>query len=139
MSLAGGTSGSLDVINKQQSTSPSVIRNAQNFDSSVDGNLADDRDSTSLFRKVLDRELPESISAYIYLRFRMDFTSNSIRSEALNFVNLGLPVVNASYEFNTFGTPASRVRRPTYGPHWSAPDHIFEEATAVGMSRTRSE
>ena len=69
----------------------------------------------------------------------MDFTSNTVRNEAPTFVNLGLLSVNASDEFNTFGTPATRVRRPTDGPHWSVPDLVFGEATAVGMSWTRSE
>ena len=54
-------------------------------------------------------------------------------------MNLGLPAVNTSYEFNTFGTPATRVRKPTDRPHWYATDHVSGEATMVGMSRTRSE
>ena len=48
-----GHSGGLDIINKQQSTSPSVSRITQNLDTSVDGNLDYDGDSTSIFRKVL--------------------------------------------------------------------------------------
>ena len=46
-------SESLNVLNKRQSTSPSVTRNTQKFDAYVDGNLDDDRDSTSILRKVL--------------------------------------------------------------------------------------
>ena len=68
----------------------------------------------------------------------MDFMSNAIRTKAPNFVNLWLPAVSISDEFNTFGTPNIRVRRSTDGTHWSVPDHIFGEVTAVGMSRTRS-
>ena len=48
-----GHSGSLEFLNKWQSTSPSVSRNTQNLDTSVDGNLADEGDSTSIFSKVL--------------------------------------------------------------------------------------
>ena len=40
VSPACGLSGSLDVINKRQYTSPSVSRNTKCFDASVDGNLA---------------------------------------------------------------------------------------------------
>ena len=69
----------------------------------------------------------------------MYFTSNVVQIDALNFVDLGLPDVNALDEFNTFGNPATRIIRPTDGPHWSAPGHVFGEATAVGMSATRSE
>ena len=48
-----GHSGSLVVLNKCQFTSPSISRNTQKFDASVDGNLADDGYSTSIFIKVL--------------------------------------------------------------------------------------
>ena len=69
----------------------------------------------------------------------MEFTINAVRTKAPNFVNLGILAVNASDEFNNFGTPATIFRGPTDGPHWSAPDHVFGEATAVGMSGKRSE
>ena len=57
MSLACGISGSLAVLNKRQSTYPIISSNTQNFDASVDGNFADDGDSTSIFSKVIGREL----------------------------------------------------------------------------------
>ena len=69
----------------------------------------------------------------------MDLASNTIQNEAPSFVDLGLSAVNALDEFNTFGTPATRVRRPTDVPHWYFPDHIIGKATSVGMSGTRSE
>ena len=65
--------------------------------------------------------------------------SNAVVTEAPNFVNVGLPEINALDEFNTFGTPATRVKIPMDGSHWYEPDHVFGEATAVGMSGTRSE
>ena len=69
----------------------------------------------------------------------MYFTSNAVGTEAPDFLNLGILAVNISDEFNTFGTPDTKVRRPTDGPHWSALDHVFVEAAVVGMSETRSE
>ena len=134
-----GHSGSQDILNKQQSTSPRVSRNFQNFDASVDGNLPNDGDYTAIFSKVLDRELYDNLSTDIYLRCQMEFTCNSIRTEASDFVHLGLPAINASDEFNTIIAPAIRLIWPTYGSHWSAPDRVFGEATAVQMSGTRSE
>ena len=131
-------SGSLGVLNKRQSMSPTVSRNNQNFDASVDGDFSNYGDSTSIFRKVLGRELSDSISFDIYLRCPMDFTTNTVGTEAPNFVNLGLPAVNASDEFNTFVEPSTRVRRPHYGSHWSMPGHVFGETTLVAMSATRS-
>ena len=65
--------------------------------------------------------------------------SNAVGTEAPNFVDLGILVVNTSDEFNTFGAPAIRVRRLTDGTQWSAPDHVFGEATVFVMSGTRSE
>ena len=34
---------------------------------------------------------------------------------------------------------AASIRRPTDGSHWSAPDHVFGEATVVGMSESKSD
>ena len=129
----------MGVLNKRKSTCPSVIRSTQNFDASVDGNLANDGDSTSIFIKVIGCELFQSTSADMYLRCRMDFTSDTVGTEASNFVDFGIPAVNTSDEFNTFGTTATRVRRPTDGPHYSALNHVFGKAAAVVMSATRSE
>ena len=36
-------------------------------------------------------------------------------------------------------TPATRIRSPIYGAHWSAPNHIFGETTAVGVSQAKSD
>ena len=85
-----GRSGISDILNKWQYISPSISRNTQKFDTSVDGNLADDGDSTYIFGKVLGQELPDSISYDIYSRCRKDFTSNIVSTEAPNLVNLGL-------------------------------------------------
>ena len=134
-----GHSGNLDILNKRQSTYPSVSSNTHTFDASVDGILADDRYYTSIFRKVLGRVLSDSLSADIYLRCRMYFTSNAVGTEAPNFAHLELLAVNASDKFNTFGTHATSVRRPTDGTHWYAPGNVFGEVTAVGISGTSSE
>ena len=112
-----GHSGSLDVLNKWKSTPPIVSRNNQKFDASVDVNLANDGDYMSIFSKVIGSELSHSPSTDIYLRFRMDFTSNAVETEEPNLVDLGLLAVNAPDELNTFGTTATRVRRMTDGPH----------------------
>ena len=65
--------------------------------------------------------------------------SNAVGTEAPHFVDLGLPAVNTSDEFNIFGTLPTRIRMPIDGSHWSASDHVFGESTVVGMSATRSE
>ena len=52
---------------------------------------------------------------------------------------LELPAVNTSDEFRILGTPSTIIRRLMDVSHWSAPDHVFGEATAVGMSVARSD
>ena len=48
-----GHSWSKYILNKRLSTSPSVSRNNQKLDTSADGSLADYRDSTTIFGKIM--------------------------------------------------------------------------------------
>ena len=139
MSPDCGLSGSLDILNKRKSTPPSVSRNTQNVHASVDGNLANDGDSMSITSKVITRELSNSLITDIYLRCRMDFTSNVVGTEAPHIVDFGLLALNTLGKFNTFGTQTTSIVRPTDGTHWYTLDHVFREATAVGTNGTRSE
>ena len=54
-------------------------------------------------------------------------------------MDLGLPSINTSNELGILGTTTNRIINTTYGSHWSAPDHVFGEATAVGMSAASSD
>ena len=101
--------------------------------------MANDRDSKNIFSKAMGRKLFDTLSADIYLRCRMDLTRNAVGIEAPNIVHLKHPDVNASDEFNNLCNPTTRVRIPKDGSSWSATDHVFGEATAVGMSGTRLE
>ena len=69
----------------------------------------------------------------------MDLESNTVRTKAPHFVDLGLLAVNKLYEVNIFVAPATRIRRPTDVTHWYVLDHVFGKATAFGMRTTRSE
>ena len=69
----------------------------------------------------------------------MDFTSNAIRTEASDFVHLGLLYVNAPDVLRSFVYPATRFGGPTDGFNYSAPSNIFGEVIVIGMSGTRSE
>ena len=104
-----GNSGSQDILKNWKSTSPSLGRNAQKFDASVDGSLINDGDFVSIFIKVLGHKLVDSISADIYSRCRLEFTSNFVGTKAPDFVHLGIPDVNSSDEFDAFVTPSNRV------------------------------
>ena len=109
ISPACGISGSLQVERKQQSTSPDEVRNSQKLDTVVDGKLPDDRDSASVFSKVISRELSHGSRDDLYLRCRMNFLINVVQKEAPQFVYLGLPAINTLDEIGFLGTPVTRI------------------------------
>ena len=98
------------------------------MDTSVDIRLANDGDSTSIFRKVIGSELSHSSIGNHYSRCWMDFASNIVVTKAPDFVELVILAVNASDEVKIFGTPDTIIRRPADGSHWSALYHVFGEA-----------
>ena len=52
---------------------------------------------------------------------------------------LGILAINTFIESGVLGISATRIRRSTDGSHWSAPDHVFGGAIAVGMSAENSD
>ena len=68
----------------------------------------------------------------------MNFSSNVVETEAPQFVDLVILFINTSNELGVLSTPATIIRRPTDGSHWSVSDHIFGEATVVRISAARS-
>ena len=134
-----GISGSLQVGKKRQSTSPDEVGNAQKWDTIIDKKLRNDRYYAPFFSKVIGHELYHGSSNDLYLRCRMNFLSNVVQTEALQLVDLGILAIKTSYELSVLNTPATRIRRLTDRYHWTAPDHVFDEAIAVGMSTGRSE
>ena len=69
----------------------------------------------------------------------LTFANDTIQTQAPHFMNMGLPSINTLNKISVLGTPATRILRPMYGSHLSAPDHVFGEATAVGMSAANSD
>ena len=138
VSPASGHSGSLQVFNKRQSNSPGKIGDTQKLDNSVDRKLLYDRYYVYIFSKLIDRELSHCSITNLYSRFRMDFARNVVQTVAPQLVHLGLLTVNTPDEFGIQGTPSNIIRRLKYISHWSAPDHIFGKARAVGISAARS-
>ena len=123
-----GTMGGLEILNKHGSTSYVEIRDTQKLDTSIDGNLAEDGDYTTIIRNVIGRELSNDSTTDIYLRCTVEFTSKIVGNKEPNFVHLGLPAFNASDELNPFGNLTTRFRRPTNGSHWSATGHVLEKS-----------
>ena len=47
--------------------------------------------------------------------------------------------MNTSNKLGVLGTATTRIISPIDGSHWLTLDHVFQEATAVGMSAARSD
>ena len=69
----------------------------------------------------------------------MNLLSNVVQNEAPQFVDLGILAIKKLNKSGVLGTTATIIRRPTDGSHWTDLDHVFGEATAVGMSAARSD
>ena len=122
-----GIMGSQEILSIHGSTGSTEIGDTQNFNTSIDGNFAENRDSIPVFSKVIRREQSQDYSADIYSRCRVDLTSNAVVTEAPYFIHLGIPAVNALDELRSCGTPVTRVRRPMGWSNWSAPSHVLEK------------
>ena len=72
------------------------------FDTSINGNLAENGDSTPIFSKLIGQELSHNSIADIYSHCRVEFTSNVVGTKALNSMHLGLPSVNTSDKLRSF-------------------------------------
>ena len=131
--------GIQEIISKHGSTGSTEIGDTQKLDISIDESLAKNGDYMPIFSKVIRQELSHDNTDYIYLRCRLDFTSNAVGTEAPDFMHLGIPAINTSDELRSFGTPTTIVRRPTDGSNWYKTGNVFGEVTVDGMSRTRSE
>ena len=98
-----------------------------------------DLDSASIFIKVTGHKISNGSSNELYSRCRMNFANDPVQNQAPHFMDLGIPVMNTLNQSGVLSTPVTRIRRQTYGSHWSARDHVFGEATAVRMSAAKSD
>ena len=117
--------GSPEIVNPHGSAGSVGVMDTQIFNTSIDRNLAKNGDSTPIFSKVIRKKLSHDSISDIYLRCRVDFTSNTIRNEAPDFMHLGILAFNASDELRSFVTPATRFGRPADVSNWYAPGHVF--------------
>ena len=102
-----------DIVNPHGSTGSVEVGDTKIFDTSIDGNLVKNGDSTPIFSNLIDQELSHNSRTDIYLLCRVDFTSNDFVTKAPDFMHLGLPSVNTSDALRSFGTPATIFGRPT--------------------------
>ena len=118
--------------------SPGLGGNTQKLDAVVYEKFPNDLDSASIFRKVIGHKLSYGSSGDLYLRCRMNFANNPFQTQAPDFIDLGILTINKLNKIDVLGTPATSIQCPTDGSHLSAPDHVFGEATAEGMSAEKS-
>ena len=67
----------------------------------------------------------------------MNFAADTIQTQKTQFMDLGFYSINVLDESSGLSTPNTRIRRPTNGVHWSAPNHVFGETTAVVVSKAK--
>ena len=68
----------------------------------------------------------------------MNFAADPVQIQTPQFMDMEILTINALDEISGLGTLATKTQRPADGSHWSAPDHVFDEATAVGMSESKA-
>ena len=104
VSPSSGHSGILQVFNKRKSTVSEKIGDTLKLDTFVDRKFPDDKDSASIFSKVIGCELSHGSISDLYSRCQMDFASNVVQTETKYFVELGLQAVNTSNDIGILGT-----------------------------------
>ena len=104
-----GINRSLKVENKQQSNSPGLGRNTLKLDAFIGVKLPDSLYYTSIFSKVIGHKLSDSSSDELYLRCRINFSGDAVQNQTPQFMDLGLPTINALDESSVLSTPAIRI------------------------------
>ena len=128
-----GLNLSQEVGNKQQSTSPSLVRQYQKLDAAVDKHFSDNCNLTSIFSKVISEKNSDGSRQDIYTHCRMDLTEDPVQTQTPQFVDLGLPTINSLDEGSGISTPPNIIRRPMDGSHWSTPNNTFGETKSIGL------
>ena len=119
-----------DIWDIRQSTSP-YLRYSNKLDTSINRLFTNNLVALTIFTEVIGEKIYDSSSQDLYTRCRMNPAADSDNIPAPQFVDLGLFTINALDTGASLWTPATRVGRPTYVAHGSAPDHIFEKVSAV--------
>ena len=109
------------------------------LDAVIDGKFPNDLDSASILSKVIGNKRSDSSRDDLILRCKTNFAGDVVKTQAPQFMYLGLPAINTLNESSVIGTTPTIIQRPTNGSHWSAPDHVFGEATSVRMSVSESD
>ena len=69
----------------------------------------------------------------------MNFAADTVQIQTPQLMDLGFSAINALDERSGLNTPTTRIRRPADVAHWSAPNHVFGETTALVFSEANSD
>ena len=73
------------------------------------------------------------------MRCKMNFAADPVQNQTTQLVDLGFSTIDPLDEDIGLSTPATRTQSPADGAHWSVPNNIFGETTAVGVSEAKSD
>ena len=96
------------------------------LDTSIDGQLPNNLVAPPIFTEALYTKPSESSSQDLYMHCRMNLAADTFNITEPQLVELELSTVDALDKGASIRNPATRIGRPPYATHWSAPDHIFE-------------
>ena len=77
-----------EVGNIQQYTSPGLVRQSQKLYAAIDGNLSNNRNSTSIFSKAIGEKISNGSSRDLYMRYSMKLTSDLVKNQTPQFFDL---------------------------------------------------
>ena len=128
----------LKVANKWQPNPPALVGNNPKLGAVVDRKFHNDMYSASIFSKVIGHKLSNGYNGDLYLRCRIKFSVHVVQTQIPHFVDMDFLTINKLDKSSGISNTATKIQRPTYGSNWSAPNHIFGEATSVLMSEVKS-
>ena len=69
----------------------------------------------------------------------MNFSADTIQTYTAQLMDMGFSAINSLDKGSVISTSAIKIIMPRDGNHWSAPNHMFGETTAVGVSEAKSD
>ena len=104
------------------------------MNTSFDGKLTNNLVAPLIFTDILSEKLSNSSNRGLYVSVGMHLAADPVHSMTPQFVYLRFSTIDVLYKGADLWTPGTRAGRHIYVAHWSVPDHIIGETTAVGDS-----
>ena len=128
-----------DIVNPRHPVSSiKRYRSAEPFDARINGNLAKNCDSESLFSHVVGLKAVSREVTDVDASERMNFASNPVLGEGPKFVDLQLSTINTAEKINSAFAPATRAEGWMDHSNWLASRHCIAEVTADRVSEAKA-